>query len=45
VIPQEEEVKDFAWLPFDEALERMTFESAKKSIREAQAMFDRYIAS
>ncbi len=43
VVPQEEEVKDFAWLSYDEAMERMTFESAKKSLRRAQELYNQHV--
>lgn len=32
---QEEEVRDHAWLPFDRALERITYEETRRVLREA----------
>ncbi|MCD8484680.1 NUDIX domain-containing protein [Candidatus Woesebacteria bacterium] len=43
VTPQEAEVDDFAWLPYDEAMERMTFASAKKSLLRAHELFEQYV--
>ena len=34
---QEEEVQDYAWLPYEEALERLTFENTQKVLRQAYA--------
>lgn len=45
VIPQEEEVMDFAWLPYNEALERMTFDTGKVSLQQAQSLYQRFIAA
>jgi 8-oxo-dGTP pyrophosphatase MutT (NUDIX family) len=37
VITQEAEIKDFAWLPLDEAVETITFENAQYVLKEASA--------
>ena len=37
VVVQAEEVSDFAWLPFDDALARMTYPASQALLREAQA--------
>lgn len=44
VVPQEEEVKDFAWLPYEEAFERMTFDTGRASLQKAQRLYQQFIA-
>ncbi|MEX2008522.1 MAG: NUDIX domain-containing protein [Candidatus Spechtbacterales bacterium] len=37
VHPQEEEVQDFAWLPYEQALRRLTFKEGRRMLEEAHA--------
>ena len=39
VTVQEEEVKEISWLPFEEALSSLTFESDKETLRKAERFF------
>ncbi len=40
VTVQEEEVREVSWLPFEEALAALTFESDKETLRKADRFFD-----
>lgn len=43
VIIQEEEIMEFLYLPFDEALVRITFNESKEVIRAAKQFIDTYL--
>lgn len=45
VTMQEEEVDDFAWLPYEEARARMTFETGRQSIEVAQRFVADWLSS
>ena len=40
VTVQEEEVREISWLPFEEALSALTFESDKETLRKAEHYID-----
>jgi hypothetical protein len=41
VLPQEEEVKDISWLPFEEAVATLTFDSDRETLSKAEAYLNR----
>lgn len=41
VTAQEEEVREIHWLPYGEALEVLTFDSDRETLRRAETFFDR----
>ena len=41
MIPQEIEIGNYAWLEFDEALEKITFLEGKKLLKEVSKYLDR----
>ena len=41
VLPQEEEVKDISWLPFEEAVTTLTFDSDRETLAKAEAYLNR----
>jgi len=43
VIIQEEEIMEFEYLPYDQALERITFNESKEVIRAAKQFIDTYL--
>lgn len=43
VFPQAEEVDDFAWLPYTEALQRITFDTGRQSLEKAHKLFTQFV--
>ncbi len=43
VTPQVEEVDDFVWLPYSEALERMTFDTGRQSLQRAHELYEKFV--